>query len=123
MSMIGRAAAGIRITQQRGPPCAITFSRTYASRRRKLKLSAKTVVDPPTIRPPVSKSRLTGAEKGVKWALQFNRRMINRRRAEVEKQIEEGLAEEKDRQWLLHFRPGLKEVHLFAALSAWYSQG
>jgi hypothetical protein len=113
MSVIGWAGAAIRTTQQRGPPCALTFSRTYASRRRKLKFSAKTVVDPPTIRPPVSKSRLTGAEKGVKWALEFNRRMLSRRRLEVEQHIKEGLVEEKDKQWLLHFRPGLKEVYLY----------
>jgi hypothetical protein len=110
VSMIGRAGAAIRNTQQRSP---LTFSRTYASRRRKVKFSAKTVVDPPTIRPPVSKFRLTGAEKGVKWALEFNRRMLSRRRVEVETQIKEGLVEEKDKQWLLHFRPGLKEVYLY----------
>src|SRR5438046_485727 len=93
MSIIGRAGAAIRATQQRDPLCALNFSRTYASRRRKLKFSARTVVDPPTVRPPVSKSRLTGAEKGVKWALEFNRRMLSKRRAEVERQIEEGLVD------------------------------
>jgi hypothetical protein len=112
--------AGIRRTQQRGALCPLTFLRSYASRRRKLKFSAKTVVDPPTIRPPVSKFRLTGAEKGVKWALEFNRRTLTRRRVEVERQVKEGLVEENDKQWLLHFRPGLKEVYLYyLSLPVW----
>jgi hypothetical protein len=118
MGMIRRAGGAICRTQQPAPPYPLTFLRMYASRRRKLKFSAKSVVDPPTIRPPVSKFRLTGAEKGTKWALEFNRRMLNRRRLEVENQIEEGLVEEKDKQWLLHFRPGLKEVYLYAFPSA-----
>jgi hypothetical protein len=113
MSIVSRAVAGVRSTSERGVLCSLTFLRTYASRRRKGKFSAKSVVDPPTVRPPVTNWKLTGGEKKVKWALEFNRRTLARRRLEVERQVKEGLIEENDKQWLLHFRPGLKEVYLY----------